>query len=403
MIIQVLHMVVVLAVGLPLAYLALLSVLAFLGRRSPLAAAGRFRRIAVVVPAHNEEPTLADTLRSLRGIEYPMSMFDIVVVADNCTDGTAGVARTEGVRVLERETRDRRSKGHALRWCFDRILTEGYEAVVVCDADTQMSHNLLQVVNSYLDRGALAIQCNDQVRPAPGVWSSEATRAGFLLYNFARPLGRKVLGASAGLRGNGMAFAAETLQRVPWESYSRAEDLEYGIVLLLHGIPVWFAPEATVIATMPTNAGNAESQRARWEGGRFPVIRKYALRLLTEGLRRRSFVLLDTFVDLLTPAFVNLVLVAGALGVASSVLLLLGVNGMETFVLLWGIVGACALVHVVAGFASAGALADLLNLLRYVPRYALWKLRLYSRMALSGGTSTWVRTTRETSSATKVR
>jgi cellulose synthase/poly-beta-1,6-N-acetylglucosamine synthase-like glycosyltransferase len=208
-----------------------------------------------------------------------------------------------------------------------------------------------------------------------------------------------VLGCSAGLRGNGMAFTAEALRRVPWEAYSRAEDLEYGIILLLHGTRVWFAPEASVYATMPAESANAETQRARWEGGRFPIIRRYAPRLLFEAIRRPSYVLLDAWIDLMTPALVNLVGLAGLFWLVSVVVQVFGHGGFS--VVLWTMVLTFAVLHVIMGFASAQALPDLLALLKHVPRYAVWKARLYLRLAFRGGATGWVRTTREALPAEK--
>jgi 1,2-diacylglycerol 3-beta-glucosyltransferase len=386
-------LVLLLVVGIPLAYLALLSVLAFVGGKPQVGPVTRRRKFAVVVPAHNEEPVIGETLRSLGGLDYPGEMFDIVVVADNCTDRTAALARSAGAIVLERSTPDRRSKGHALRWAFDQLLPQGYEAVVVCDADTVATKNLLETVNAAMDRGEQAVQCADLVRPNAASWSAEATRAGFLLYNVARPLGRRVLGCSAGLRGNGMAFTAETLRRVPWVAYSRAEDLEYGIILLLQGTRVWFAPDAAVYATMPADSANAETQRARWEGGRLPIIRRYGLRLLLEAMTRPSYPLLDAWIDLMTPALVNLVGLAGLCWLVSVGLQVFGPGGLS--VGLWTMVLAFGVVHVLLGFASAKALPDLLALMRHVPRYAVWKVGLYVRLALRGGGTGWVRTTRE--------
>jgi len=388
------------AVGLPLAYLAFLSLAAVLGRRPAAVPATRKRRFAVIVPAHNEEPVVGDTLQSLARLDYPRELYDRVVIADNCTDRTAAVARSAGARVLERSSVGERSKGHALRWAFDRLLTEGYDAVVVCDADTVATPNLLEVVNGEMEAGAQAVQCGDLVRPNAASWSAEATRAGFLLYNIARPLGRRVLGCSAGLRGNGMAFTSETLRRVPWTAYSRAEDLEYALLLLLSGIPVRFAPEASVYATMPAESRNAESQRARWEGGRFPIIRRHGLPLLREAIRRRSFVLLDAWIDLMTPALVNLAGVTWLCWLASVILALLGRSWVSPAV--WTVLLGFGVIHVVCGFAAAGAMPDLLALMRHVPRYAVWKARLYLRLATGSGETRWVRTVRETTPAEKV-
>ena len=212
-------------------YLTALSILALGGRKRGSLVASHQRKFAVVIPAHNEELAIAKTIRSLLAIDYPHSLFDLIVVADNCNDKTADIARSLGVIVYEREDHIHGGKGYALRWCFERLLTRqpGYDAMAVIDADSAASGNFLVVMNSYLERGAPVIQCSDVVEPSPGAWSAEMTRIGFLLYNYVRPMGRRVIGCSAGLRGNGMCFRTEALRTVPWEAYSLAEDLEYGM------------------------------------------------------------------------------------------------------------------------------------------------------------------------------
>lgn len=401
--IEILNSILLLVLGIPLSYLALLSALACFARPAAKSPAGRFRRFAIVVPAHNEESSLQETLRSLRALSYPPALYDIVVVADNCTDRTAGIGRAEGAVVLERASADAKGKGHALRWAFDRLLQESYEGFVVCDADTVASPNLLTEVNRAFDAGARACQCNDQVKPAPGSWSAEATRAGFLLYNYVRPLGRSVIGCSAGLRGNGMAFAADTLRQMPWSAYSRAEDLEYGLVLLLSGIRVVFVRDALVLATMPSDARNAETQRARWERGRFPVIRRYAWPLLAGALTQRSYPLADAALDLVTPPFVNAMAGVAVLTACMAGAWAAGILATPLFPVLWSVVGLMGVTHAVLGFAAAGSLHELGTLLRTVPRYAAWKFRLYLRLSAGGDTERWVRTAREAAAVREER
>ncbi len=380
-------------------YLMMLSVLARVASRVTPSSA-RSRKFAVVIPAHNEEGVIAETIRSIQEVDYPGALYDIVVIADNCTDRTAELARALGARVLERNSSDLRGKGYALRWCFDLILRDpsGYEGVAVVDADSNLSKNFLNVVNAYIGSGALAVQTSDMVKPREGAWSSESTRMGFTLYNYVRPLGRKVLGCSAGLRGNGMCFAAETLRRVPWDAYSRAEDLEYGLRLLLNGIKVVFAPEAGVLATMPADARNAETQRARWEGGRLPIVRRYAGPLAIGALSRPSFVLLDALIDLITPPLVNLMGLALFLGVVSTAGWIAGVSGMGLLSLLCYASIAAGLLHVIIGLNAAGADRTLFAALLHIPRYVLWKFMLYAKLVRAGKTKEWVRTTRESTS-----
>jgi len=384
--------------GLCLLYLTSLSVIAAVARRPAIKEAALRRRFAVVVPAHNEELSLERTVRSLLAIDYPRPDFDVIVVADNCTDRTAEIGRVQGAKVLERTHETLRSKGHALRWCFDILLPErpAYDAFVVVDADSIVSGNFLSVMNSYLEQGSDAIQCSDMVEPRPGAWSSEITRLGFTLYNYVRPMGRRIIGASAGVRGNGMCFSADVLQRVPWTTYSLTEDLEYGLILLLNGIKVAFAPEAVVLAAMPADVRNAETQRARWERGRLPVIRMYSAALLREAARRRSLALLDAFLELVIPPFVNLFGVVTACLILNVVVWLPGLIGTSSFVAYWLVIFVLGIIHVVLGLIAAGADRNLYMALFHIPRYAIWKVLLYARIVRrSGPDREWIRTTRE--------
>lgn len=385
--------------GFFLLYLAMLSVLALVARKRSTMRSSRYRKMAVIVPAHNEESGIERTVRSLLAVEFPRGSFDVIVIADNCTDRTVEVARRFGATVYERQNPKLRGKGYALNWGFSRLLTEraGYEAMIVVDADSVVSTNLLSVMNLYLERGAQAVQCSDMVEPVASSWSSEVTQIGFTLYNYTRPLGRRVIGCSAGLRGNGMCFAASTLRSVPWEASSLAEDLEYGLELLLHGVTVAFAPEAAVYSPMPQSASYAESQRARWEVGRLPLIRKYAGKLLRATFRHFSFRPFDAFVDLLTPPLVNLLIGVVLMLVLNLLFGTLGFADASRFAWMWLILIGLAVFHVIVGLVAARANRLTYKALFYIPRYALWKVLLYAKLLRHGQTRVWVRTTRDPS------
>ena len=383
--------------GFFLGYLCILSTLALFSRNREITRKDHQRRFAVVIPAHNEELVIEKTLESIRTADYPCDKFDIVVIADNCTDQTAERARKFGAVVYERFNQSQRGKGFALRWCFDLLILQspGYDAFIAIDADTTVSRNFLLVMDDYLGRGSGVIQSSDMVSPNPGSWSSEVTRLGFTLYNLVRPLGRKVIHCPAGLRGNGMCFSTDVLRRVPWNTYSLNEDLEYGLILLLNNIHVEFAPEATVWASMPVQARNAESQRARWEGGRYPIIRAYGLPLLGQAVKKFSFKYFDAFIDLITPPFVNIFGVAVFLTLCNCVLLWNGVNFAGSYVIVSVIILFCGLLHVLLGLVAARADAGLYRAFLYLPRYVLWKFYLYAKLLKRGGNKEWVRTVRD--------
>ncbi|HEY6193294.1 MAG TPA: glycosyltransferase family 2 protein [Bacteroidota bacterium] len=384
-------------IGFLLGYLVCLSGLAFFDRGMPQARGPGLKKFVCIIPAHNEETVLERTVRSVMSGDYPAGRLRVIVVADNCTDRTADVARSAGAAAWERRDTALKGKGHALRWCFDRLAGSGeeYDALVVVDADSEVSADFFRVLNLYLENGARVVQAADIVRPRPGIWSSEITRAGFTLYNVARPLGRKSIGCSAGLRGNGMCFSREILAAVPWSAYSLAEDLEYGIVLLLHGVPVTFAPEAQVIATMPAEARHAESQRARWEAGRLPVIRRYAPLLAREIVKEKSFRLFDALLDLLMPPLVTMLAFVSLLAGTHLLLAAAGWTAALPYALMWFGILALGMSHALLGLIAVRADKSLYRALLYVPWYAAWKLMLYGRLILRGTPQRWIRTARE--------
>ncbi len=377
-------------------YQFFLSLLAINSKKRTSFEADRNRKFALIVPAHNEENVIAQTLYSLSGLIYPKKLFDVYVVADNCTDETANIARSIGVNVLERTHEAKKGKGYALRWAFDRILEtrENYDALIVVDADSLISGNYLEVMNYYLEQGNRVIQSSDLVLPQPGNWSVEATRIGFMLYNYVKPLGRKVLDLNMGLRGNGMCFSADVLREIPWEAWSLTEDVEYGLVLMLRGVKIEFAPEATVWARMPVKAANAESQRSRWEIGRLQIIRAYMSKFLVKTLKERSLVYFDVFLDLITPPFVNMMFMVMLIFIAALPLFYLGALPLLQL-MLWGMVGITGMTYLFVGLYVAKAEKSLYKSLLRLPVYVLWKLKVYMKTFKGGKEVNWVRTKRD--------
>lgn len=354
------------------------------------------RKFALVVPAHNEEIIISKTIYSLSGLIYPKNKYDIFVIADNCTDNTANLARSLGVTVLERTDAQNRGKGYALRWAFDKILAheKEYDALIVVDADSLISGNYLEVMNYYLDQGRRVIQSSDLVLSEPGNWSIQSTRIGFLLHNYVKPLGRKVLNFNMGLRGNGMCFSKDVLKEVPWKAWSLTEDLEYGLILMLNGIKIHFAPEATVFAQMPVESKNAESQRSRWELGRLQIIRMYSTKFLAEAFKKRSVSYFDVFIDLVTPPFVNMMLLVLISLLAVLALWFFGIVALY-HLLLWVLLAGIGFTYFFVGMYVAGADKNLYKSLFHLPVYILWKIKVYFKAYRKGKEVDWIRTERD--------
>lgn len=383
-------------VSVLLAYQVVLGIAAAYIKQKKNVVAQKYRKFAVVIPAHNEEKMIAKTIYSFMNIDYPQKLFDIIVIADNCNDNTAQIASELGAQVLVRFDDTKKGKGYALRWGFDQIVTSDsqYDAVVVIDSDSLVSGNYLNVLNYYLEQGSRVIQSSDLVLPQPDNWSIEATRIGFLLFNYIKPLGRKYLGFHAGLRGNGMCFSTDVLRETPWQAWSLTEDVEYGLILILNGYQIDFAPEATVWAQMPVHSANAESQRTRWEHGRYQITKQYAPKFLKLAITNRSLVYFDLFIDLITPPFVNLMLFVSMMMVLTFMLMLLSITGSIHFGL-WFLMLLLGIFYLFYGLRTAGADSTLYKSLLYIPRYIFWKIKVWLRSAITRRELNWIRTTRD--------
>ena len=292
-------------------YLLALVGASYLFRDPGHRADGKQRRFAILVPARNEERLLGRLLEGLCALRYPADRYDVHVVADNCDDRTAAVARRFPVEVHERSEPEKPGKAAALGWLLRRIPLDGYDAVVIIDADSTASENLLEVANTCLADGALAVQAHDRVANPEASPASALAGLAFSLHNFVLPLGREALGLSAGLNGNGMVLATCLAKDAEWESFGPAEDAELHASLVQAGQRVHFEPRISVAAEMPTSVAAAAAQNRRWDAGRAAAARRHGLRLLSSALYSRDVLKLGGALDLLLPPLAAQVAGAG--------------------------------------------------------------------------------------------
>lgn len=374
-----------------------LGVLAVAARRDTgTTGAGKANtRFDVVIPAHNEEAGIERTIASVAELAYPRDRFRIVVVADNCTDDTAARARAAGATVLERTNADARGKGYALSFAFERLLAEGAsDAVVVIDADTSVSPNLLHAFDDAIATGADAMQAHYGVRDPNQSWRTRLAGLGLVLFHGVRSLARERLGVSCGLRGNGMCFRASVLARVPHSAYSIVEDLEYGIALGLAGTRVTYVEAAVVEGDMPATSTASRSQRVRWEGGRAQLKRRFAGELLSRAFRERSLMLLDLWFDLIVPPLSAIVLPA-VLGLGAALVLWWVHPAFGVALVCWGATLAALALYILRGCAMTGHFARALGDLAWAPLFMIWKLTIRAAPRRKSDAE-WTRTTRTT-------
>lgn len=350
------------------------------------------QRLVVVVPAHDEAAGIGRCVASLRTAFHLGAPLDagehpscpIVVVADNCTDATASVARAAGARVFERHDTARRGKGYALEFAFANLLAEGVDALVVVDADSMVEANFVDAVRAVFADGADAVQCRYLVLNPAASLRTRLMNVALFAFNALRPRGRERWGLSVGILGNGFGLTRATLLAVPYDAHSVVEDLEYHLRLVRSGRAVRFVDGTTVRADMPAGGDGVATQRARWEGGRLRMIREMAPRLAREavaGKRRLFEPLLEL---LLLPLAFHTVLLAAAL--------ILPVP--------WARAYACAgfavvTLHVGAGIVVGGGGWRDLAALAAAPFFIIWKMALAPAIVVAArAEAAWVRTAR---------
>jgi 1,2-diacylglycerol 3-beta-glucosyltransferase len=369
------------------------------GRRPARGAADVSTRFTILVPAHNEEQVIASCLDSLRALDYPEALRRVIVIADNCTDGTARIAASMGAHAYERTDLEKRGKGYALDWATKRLLREdgGWtDALVIFDADTVAGPTFLRSMDQRLRQGSLALQGRYALLDPFHNWRTALLYSALLLHSRLRPLARHALGLTTLLKGNGMCFARSVVERIGWNAYGLAEDIEYTTTLMDAGITVEYVDEAVLYAEAPQTGSQASSQRMRWESGRFSVARRDGLRLLAAAIRHRSVAQFDWSMDLLIPPMGILVAVpVFMLALGAPFALWPGASPLAAIVSwawLASLVGAGA--YVLGGMLICGADPRAYLYLLSTPVFLAWKLRIYASMLLGRGPRGWVRTER---------
>lgn len=393
-IVEVAEIVLAAALVLPCAVLlveVLMAVLGQGGTKQSQALRGQARR-AILMPAHNEESVIQTTLATLTPQLTPADC--LLVVADNCTDATAEIARQAGATVLERHNEQQRGKGYALDFGLRHLSADAPDVVVMVDADCQVKPGAInKIANLSLatNRPVQATYLLEQ-SPQPSPKEMVSTFA-FKVKNLVRPLGLRVLGQPCLLTGTGMAFPWATLKDVDLASGNIVEDMKLGLDLAIAGHAPVMCPQALVTGAQPQQDSTAMTQRTRWEHGHLQTLITCVPPLLWQGLKQGRIGLIALALDLCVPPLSLLVMLWVA-GAALATVLTLGFG--TTWLPAMTIYGAGLGLFLAIGLAWAGfARQDIpMGKLLSIPLYILWKIPLYFKF-LSGPESQWIRTERD--------
>ncbi|AUT02012.1 glycosyl transferase [Nostoc sp. CENA543] len=352
---------------------------------------GQPKKVAVLIPAHNEEQVISSTLLEIKS--QLTNQHQLVVVADNCSDKTAAIAREIGAKVIEREDPICRGKGYALDYGLRLIESEPPDIVVFCDADCKVEPGAIDKLVQYAIATNRPVQATYLMEKSCDASPKESVSVfAFKLKNLVRLRGLAKLGIPCLLTGTGMAFPWSVIKSVDLASGYIVEDMKLGLDLAIAGYAPVFCSEANVTALLPKKTQAVKSQRTRWEHGHLKTLLTYVPKLIGESIKQARLDLLLSGLDLCVPPlsllmliWLMLVTVTFGLGLLTNIWMPVAILALASLLLLSGIL--------IAWMKFGRTDLPLLQLLA-IPLYILGKIPLYLKFLVKPQNS-WIRTERD--------
>ena len=271
-------------------------------------------RFMTIIPAHNEEKVVVNLIESLKKLDYPKDLYDIYVIADNCTDKTAEVAKKAGAIVYERFDEAHKTKGHALQWFLAQKIEENapYDAFCIFDADNIVDENFLKVMNKKLCQGEEVVQGYKDIKNPSDSWVS----AGYAIFYWTMHrfyhLARYNIGLSPLMNGTGFMVKFDVIKPQGWNTKTLTEDIEFSLKRIIEGKKLGWARDAIVYDEQPVGFKQSWTQRSRWTVGHMQCLKEYTKPLAEAVVKNKTVMNFDGLLYMLgtTPMLIlTLVLV----------------------------------------------------------------------------------------------
>ena len=274
---------------------------------------------ALIVAAHNEETVIAQMIRSLKQLDYNHEKYEIFVIADNCTDNTAEVARREGAQVFERFHDTLKGKGHALEWMFENIyaMEREFDNICIFDADNVVSKNFLKEINKIHNKGFRVVQGNIESKNPYDSWITMAYSISFWMTGKIFQQARYNIGISCQLCGTGFSVSVPLLRELGWGATCLTEDMEFTAKLVMNNEKVGWAHTAYVYDEKPLTLAQSWRQRKRWMQGHADVCSRFAARLLKKAIKENDISALDCAIYVINPLKILALGVITAMGLVN--------------------------------------------------------------------------------------
>lgn len=266
----------------------------------------KLHRFAILICARNEQTVIADLLRSIRSQTYPQTLLEVFVMADNCTDRTAEIARMCGATVYERENRELVGKGYALEALLGHIRTDrpnGFDGYFVFDADNVLAPDYIEQMNATFSDGYRIVTSYRNSKNYGDNWISAGYALWFLRESQYLNRARMRLGTSCAVSGTGFLFSQSVLDETGgWPFHLLTEDIEFSVHHILRGETIGYCEAAELFDEQPTDFRQSWRQRMRWSKGYLQVFQARGKELLRAALDA-DFAAFDMSMAIM-PAFV---------------------------------------------------------------------------------------------------
>ena len=234
-------------------------------------------RFMMIIPAHNEEKVIGNLIESLKNLDYDKNLYDIYVIADNCTDSTAQIAKDCGALVYERFDEKNKTKGFALQWFLQQKIEEDaqYDAFCIFDADNIVDKNFLKAMNKKLNQGEDVVQGYRDIKNPSDSWVTAGYAIFYWTMNRFYHLARYNLGLSPLINGTGFMVKFDVVKPEGWQTKTLTEDIEFSLKRIIAGKKLGWATDAIVYDEQPVGFKQSWSQRSRWTVGHMQCLKEY--------------------------------------------------------------------------------------------------------------------------------
>jgi len=282
-------------------YFSLVGIYGIIKRNNKqLKSYSKINRFAILIAARNEENVIGNLIDSLKKMDYPKESYEIYVIPNNCKDKTEEVSKKHGAKIIEC-TINTKTKADVLRYTFDKLKNNNYDAYLIFDADNIADRNFIKEMNTVLNNGYNVAQGLREAKNPNDSWVSGSYAIYYMLSNLFINWSRHKIGTSCSVNGTGFMVSKKIIDKYGFNTKSLTEDIEYSSLCALNNEKIYFAKTAITYDEHPESFIVSIKQRKRWSAGTIKCMNLYSKELLKQFFKTKNIALLDMYFVFMSP------------------------------------------------------------------------------------------------------